>query len=757
MAVEDVPVVVIGGSLVGLSTALFLGAQGIPSLVVERHPGTAIHPRAALVSQRTVELYRTLGLQAEIEAAAAAEFVQNGAIVSVESLGGKELDWYFRSINEGVESLSPAPRLFITQIGLEPIVRRHAEASGARFEYGTEAVALEQDDSGVTVHLRARDGGAERSVRARYAVAADGAKSPTREQLGIPMVGHGTFSDSITIYFRADVNPLLGDRNLSVVYVFHPRLQGFFRFSLAGDAGFLVVNSTIDESGVRSTSPGEDMGEERCIEYVRRALGAPDLPVEIESVQRWSSMADWAERFQEGRVFLAGDSAHVMPPTGGFGGNCGVHDADNLAWKLAAVLRGEAGPGLLSTYDAERRPVGEFTVEQAYTRYVLRLDPALGKENLMPIVGEATVELGYRYHSDAVLPEPGEDGSLWESPDEPTARPGSRAPHLALAHADGAASSTLDLAGRGFTLLAGPAGEAWCQAAGAVSAQLGVPIESQCVGDTPAFAELYGTGAEGAVLLRPDGFVAWRDLGPSHDERAQAMEQILDGPCAGCWNGSSRSRRRPSGAGGSCPRSADTFRRLRRGAGTRHQRHRHGGAHGRRRRADRRSARRRDRAGFDELLPLADGARLILPIHPGFGASADDPSIDCVQDYVMHYLDLLDRLGLDEISLVGHSLGGCFAATIALQQPDRVRRLVLMAPWGLHVPEHPTVDFFSIPEEQVLAYLYSDVTQFDGLPPPPAEFLAERAREAESLARVTGQRPYDAKLHSGSIASPRRR
>jgi pimeloyl-ACP methyl ester carboxylesterase len=160
--------------------------------------------------------------------------------------------------------------------------------------------------------------------------------------------------------------------------------------------------------------------------------------------------------------------------------------------------------------------------------------------------------------------------------------------------------------------------------------------------------------------------------------------------------------------------------------------------------------------GFDELLPLADGARLILPIHPGFGASADDPSIDCVQDYVMHYLDLLDRLGLDEISLVGHSLGGCFAATIALQQPDRVKRLVLMAPWGLHVPEHPTVDFFSIPEEQVLAYLYSDVTKFDGLPPPPAEFLAERAREAESLTRVTGQRPYDAKLHKWlhRISSP---
>src|SRR4029077_16888629 len=187
MAAHDTPVVIVGGSLVGLSTALFLGARGIPSLVVERHPGTAIHPRAALVSQRTVELSRALGLQDEIEAAAAKEFVQNGAIVSVEALGGKELDWYFRSINEGVEGLSPAPRVFITQIGLEPILRRHAEATGARLEYGTEAVGLEQDGDGVTVHLRAREGGGKRSVRARYAVAADGARSPVREMLGIPM------------------------------------------------------------------------------------------------------------------------------------------------------------------------------------------------------------------------------------------------------------------------------------------------------------------------------------------------------------------------------------------------------------------------------------------------------------------------------------------------------------------------------------------------------------------------------------------
>ena len=158
------------------------------------------------------------------------------------------------------------------------------------------------------------------------------------------MQGHGSFSDSITIYFRADVRELLGDRNLSVIYVFNPRLVGFFRFSIDAQAGFLVVNATIDEEGSRSTAIGEDMSEETCIGYVRQALGAPDLPIQIESVQRWAASADYAERFSLGRIFLAGDAAHVMPPTGGFGGNTGVQDAYDLAWKLAYVLDGDARP-----------------------------------------------------------------------------------------------------------------------------------------------------------------------------------------------------------------------------------------------------------------------------------------------------------------------------------------------------------------------------------------------------------------------------
>jgi 2-polyprenyl-6-methoxyphenol hydroxylase-like FAD-dependent oxidoreductase len=514
MAETDTPVLIAGGSLVGLSTALFLGSHGVQSLVVERHPGTAIHPRAALFNQRTIELLRSVGLEDEIVTASEREFVQNGAIVSVESLGGKELEYYFRNINEGVEELSPCPRLFVTQIGLEPILHRRAHELGARLEYGVELVSFEAGDDGVRAVVSDRADGGQRTIEARYLVAADGARSPVRDRLGIPLHGHPSFSNSITIYFRADVRELIGERSLSVIYVFHPRQQGFFRFTKAGNAGFLVVNATLDQAGGRNRDVW-DADETRCVELVREALGAPGLEVEIENVQRWNASAEWAARFREGPVFLAGDAVHAMPPTGGFGGNAGVQDAHNLAWKLAYVIDDAAGDGLLATYDAERRPVGEFTCEQAYTRYVVRLDPELdSKENLQPYVPEHVVELGYRYDSPAVVSEPG--GSLFEDPKEPSASPGTRAPHLWLEPS----RSTLDLFGTRFVLLA--ASEGWCEPA----EMLGIDVH---VITADGFTDLYGIGDEGASLVRPDGFVAWRTREAPDGARLRgALALVLD-------------------------------------------------------------------------------------------------------------------------------------------------------------------------------------------------------------------------------------
>jgi 2-polyprenyl-6-methoxyphenol hydroxylase-like FAD-dependent oxidoreductase len=502
MVTEEVPVLVVGGSLVGLSTSLFLAGYGVDHLVVERHPGTAIHPRAASFLQRTIETFRSAGIQDEVERAAEKEFVQNGAIMSVESLGGKELDWYFRFINEGVEHLSPSPRLFVTQIGLEPVLKERAAELGARLEYGKEVTGLDVGGDGATAVVRDRATGETKTVRARYLVAADGVRSKVREQLGIEMLGRGSFSDSITIYFRADCRELIGDRNLSVVYVFGPRLQGFFRFSIDGQTGFLALSTTADENGVRSTKLWGDTSEERCTAYVREALGASDdHPISIENVQQWNASADWAERMRAGTVLLAGDAAHVMPPTGGFGGNTGVHDAHNLAWKLAYVLDGRAGDALLDSYDAERRPVAAATVEQAYMRYVTRLDPSLGTDGIAAYVEDATIDLGYRYRSNAILG----DGEDWESPHEPTGSPGLRAPHVELEPG----VSTLDLVAPQFALLSCDA--AWCEAAERAAADLGVPLAAHRVGDD--VGATYGIGSDGAALLRPDGFVAWRSPG----------------------------------------------------------------------------------------------------------------------------------------------------------------------------------------------------------------------------------------------------
>jgi 2-polyprenyl-6-methoxyphenol hydroxylase-like FAD-dependent oxidoreductase len=535
MADEAVPVLVVGGSLVGLSTSLFLAHHGIEHLVVERHPGTAIHPRAAAFLQRTVEAFRSAGIQDEVARAAGKEFVQNGAIMSAETLGGKELDWYFRSINEGVEHLSPSPRLFITQIGLEPVLKERAARLGARLEYGKEMNALEVHEESAVAVVRDRESSEERTVQARYVVAADGVRSPIRETLGIRMLGRGSFSNSITIYFRADCRALIGERNLSVIYVFNPRLQGFFRFSIDGRSGFLAVNSALDTDGERTTSLWGDTSEGKCVEYVRDALGAPEsLAIEIENVQRWNAVADCAERMSSGPVFLAGDAAHVMPPTGGFGGNTGVHDAHNLAWKLAYVLKGLAGEALLDSYDAERRPVAAATVEQAYMRYVTRLDPALGTDGLAAYVEDATIDLGYRYRSDAIVGQSGDD--VWESPHEPSGAPGVRAPHVELDR-DGIRISTLDLVSPQFSLLAGSDGDAWCASAEQAAGELGIPLTAYRVGpgglEDPdgRFATAYGIGGSGAVLTRPDGVVAWRTTAAPPDG-ASALHAVLRGVLA---------------------------------------------------------------------------------------------------------------------------------------------------------------------------------------------------------------------------------
>src|SRR5215210_3546584 len=450
---EEIPVLIIGGSLVGLTTAALLGHHGVPSLSVERHAGTAIHPRAGHFQLRTMEVLRQVGLEDRVRAKSLEMYSPTGGIIAVESLAGRELATYVRELNEGVEGFSPTVRVFINQDALEPLLLERALELGATVRTRTEAVALEQDDDGVTVTLRDLDSGDEREARARYVVAADGNRSPMRGQLGIAMRGHRELSRSITIYFRADCAELLRDRNQGVIYVHNPQLRGFVRLDRTRGNGFLVIN-TVGHDVTQDSAIDVQSGltEERALEFLRTAIGT-DLPMEIVDVANWRAEATCAERLRAGRVFLAGDAAHVVPPNGGFGGNTGVQDAHNLAWKLAAVVKGDAGPALLDTYDAERRPLGRMTIEQAYTRYASRVVPERGTDDVEPPIDDLSIEIGTLVRSSAVIPEPGDDGAVIEHPSTSRGRPGSRAPHVPVG--DG---STLDLLGAGFVLLVGPDG-----------------------------------------------------------------------------------------------------------------------------------------------------------------------------------------------------------------------------------------------------------------------------------------------------------
>ena len=528
---SEYPVLIAGGGLVGLSTAMFLAQHGIPSLAIEKLRGGSPLPRAAHFHLRTLELFRLAGIEPEVIRQSNEEFLPEGAIIAMDNLSGKKLADIIGSLNAGVEAVSPSKRLFITQPGLEPILRKRAEQVGAKILEGHEIVSFTQDASGVKVIVRDVDSGAESTLHGKYFVGADGAHSKVRSLLDIPFDGRGVFSNSITIYFHADLSPQLGGKPISVIYINNPKFGGFFRLERDCQSGFLVVNTVGDPK----TNPNaahlavEDTSEARLIDWVRIGAGVPDLKVKIDGVARWRATSDVAQRYQDGRVFLAGDAAHLMPPNGGFGGNTGIHDAHNLAWKLGYVLRGVADPKLLATYETERLPVGRFTVEQAYARYVTRTATYLGATDYQPVAPDFNVELGFQYRSPAIVSEDAVV-RLHDDPIESRGRPGSRAPHVWLIK-DGRISA-LDLFGTSYVLLAGPQGSAWRAAAASAARKFkDLPLDCHVIGSDVTdpdgrFLAAYGLSENGAVLVRPDGFVGWRAK-ETPAAPAVALEQAL--------------------------------------------------------------------------------------------------------------------------------------------------------------------------------------------------------------------------------------
>ncbi len=507
---ETTPVLIVGGSLVGLSTSLFLSWHGIPSLLVERHAGTSPHPRAFNFNMRTMELFRSVGVEDAVRRKAPPDF-QNSGILQAESLAGKELRWISQDTTGS--TLSPVPGCIIGQDALEPVLRARAEELGGDLRFQTECVSFEQDATGVSAVIRDRTSGRERTVRARYLVAADGNHSTIRQQLGTKTYGPGSLGHQLSILFSADVQGPLRGRRLVVCFVNNPEVRKGTSLVFARNGqGFALFTPYYPEKGERE----DEFVGERGIALVRGAVGVPDLPVEISNVRPWEVAAWAAACFQHERVFLVGDAAHVTPPAGAFGANTGIADASNLAWKLAMTLQGLAHPALLATYSTERQPVARHTVEQSFAMFA-RFAPPTVQHPPIPLVDYASVAFGYRY-SVAPLSDADADANWYEDPYQPSGQPGTHAAHVVLQRhgQDGQPCSTLDLFGQHCVLLTSSQGDTWQQAAQRL-AERRLPLAVYRIGEQGDFDDVegrflhaYGLSASGAVLVRPDGFIAWR-------------------------------------------------------------------------------------------------------------------------------------------------------------------------------------------------------------------------------------------------------
>lgn len=524
---ETTPVLIVGGGLVGLSTSLFLSWHGIPSLLIERHPGTAIHPRAVGWSPRTMELFQRVGIEEAIRRVEPPA-PQDSNVPLVESLVGEEFDVLQEDVGAYfTQASSPVHGSFTAQDVLEPILRARAEQLGGTLRFGTELVAFEQDEQGITATIRERGSANTRTVRAQFLVAADGSHSKMRQQLGIGTHGSGSLFHCISMIFEANIMDLFRQRHAVMCFLSNETVSGAL-VPYPGSAARPDVYR-LDASYDPEEETLADYPETRCLSLIRAAVGIPDLPAQLKTVLNYEAVALVADRFQQGRVFLVGDAARTQPPSGGLGGNTGIAEAHNLAWKLAAVLRGEAGEELLATYDAERRPVADYTAGQVALLSQQRQNEGSDGITVDPLI----VNMGYRYSAGAIAHEAGDEQlPLAQSPDRWKGEPGTHAPHLALARA-GQPISTLDLFGSRFVLLVGPDGGHWKAAARSIADTLHLPLDAYQIGgeagdlsDTRnTFSDAYDITRSGAVLVRPDGFIGWRSR--AAEENEQAAEATL--------------------------------------------------------------------------------------------------------------------------------------------------------------------------------------------------------------------------------------
>jgi 2,4-dichlorophenol 6-monooxygenase len=585
-ATTETQVLIVGGGAAGLTSSILLGQLGVDSLLVERHPGTSLVPKAHIIHCRTLEIFQQLGLELDVRIAGtpAENFTHTSWYTS---LGGDEPwdrkvllrlpSWSYADLAPYYVELTASPMANLPQHLLEPVLRQRAEKDSGpeSVRFNHELTALAQDEDGVLATIMDRASGVPFDVRARYVIVADAGKT-VGPMLGVRLIGPEPFVDVVSLTFRADLSAYLQDDDSVIRLFLQPAPDGTVRrFSVvAAGPDVWDRHCTHWRSGVilpaGSEQHPQSYTEQDAIRDLRGLLKLPDLEITEISMNHWLIESVVADRFQVGSAFFVGDAAHRHSPMGGLGLNTGIQDAHNLAWKLAAVLAGQGSSGLLASYEAERRPVAQRRVEFAtfsffnhlsvsggfgmlpgaseeHNRAVLEAlfsetpDGATRRSQLEEMIftlrrefQHADLDLGFEYGDSAAVIPDGTD----PPPRDPTghryhpvARPGHRLPHAWLER-DGELVATHHLLRPGrFLLLAGAAGSLWLEAAAAsevpISAYL-IDAASDLRDRDGAWSSLRGHEEDGALLVRPDGHVAFRAFSMP-DDPAAALQAALDG------------------------------------------------------------------------------------------------------------------------------------------------------------------------------------------------------------------------------------
>jgi 2,4-dichlorophenol 6-monooxygenase len=575
---------------VGLTASILLSRLGVESMLVSRYPTTSDMPKAHILNQRTMEIFTDAGVAERILARSTP--LENlrgvGWYAGLTSTDPANQDgcarqlafaegWGGGYLDPDYVAASPCAAANLPLIRLEPILKSYAEESPlAEICFHHELVDLEQDADGVTATIFDRDQGSHYRVRADYLLGADGGRT-VADRVGIGMQGMTNLRHVVNVYFSADLSAYFHDPDAFIRWVYNPDHPEYL------DYGCVLLAAGPDLWGERSVEwvavlpyafDDPDAGDpDKVLARVEGALGLPGLSPTVHKISKWVMEHQLADTFQAGRVFLLGDAAHRHPPTGGLGLNCGVHEAHNLCWKLAAVLAGRAGAGLLASYDEERRPVAEATVDAAVSAAMnmgsvvtaLGVSPAKSPaenwDSLRPLWSDqpdsperrhrlsqavAThtwefhqlgIDYGYSYRSAAMVgdgtPEPVRIDPVRIY--EPSTRPGQPLPHAWVERA-GERVALGSLADDGhFLLIAGEEGEQWVDAAAKLAEERRLPLRAARVGfgDVDyvdvrcAWLRRRAIGRNGAVLVRPDRFVAFRSHEAATDPLA-TLAGVLD-------------------------------------------------------------------------------------------------------------------------------------------------------------------------------------------------------------------------------------